>query len=195
MSRPPALWNPPAPPGAENPFDQIVPAETDLYLVVDEIEGTQVRLVVSAWPTVDGDDHLIFPEIRSRRRKTLDDPSDAEMIVDLDYLHGLVTEGRSGHHQLADDRPIRVGDTFWFRGVGGPELDGDLVDVTFAARGEAKAAMAWAVSGTTGTPADLLTAPAELAEDEARPDLEAIESADQGPARPSVPGSVASPSI
>ena len=128
------------------------------------------------------------------------------------------------HSQLAPDRPLRVGDVFWFRGeiedAGADDagLNGELVDVTFGARNEAKAAMAWAVSGSMYTPLDLITAGAEVdsvdsadegldeedtadeqravaAEDKADQESEAVPGDYEETARPTMPGAVANPSI
>ncbi|HEX7097816.1 MAG TPA: hypothetical protein VF377_01140 [Acidimicrobiia bacterium] len=189
------LWSPPAPDDCENPFDEIPPKKTDKYVVVDEIDGTQVRLVVSPWPLVEPDGHLVFPIRQSRRRKTLDDPTDAELMVEYGVLHQKASEHRSRYEQLAADRPLRVGDVFWFRGELDPELAGQLIDVTYGARAEAKAAMSWAVAGSLDAPPDLITTGAELAADEIRPELEQAASVEQQAARPSAPGAVARPSI
>jgi hypothetical protein len=133
----------------------------------------------------------------------LDDPSDSELFLDGALFHATVTRERARRQQPAADRPLRVGDVFWFRpdpdglSSDGSELTGQLVDITYAARGEAKAAMAWAVTGSSETPADLLTAGAELDEEvmeEAIDTGPSPETTDE-PARPSVPGSVASPSV
>jgi hypothetical protein len=57
--------------------------------------------------------------------------------------------------------------------------------------------MAWAVTGSSEAPADLITAGAELDEEVTEEAIDtglAPETTDE-PARPSVPGSVASPSV
>ena len=231
MARREQLWNPTAPEGTGNPFDEIEPRASDYHLVVDEIDGNRVRIVISAWPLIDVDDRLVFPGPESESEVLLDDPSDSELILDASALHSTVTEERTNRQQLAPDRPLRVGDAFWFRPaadwapVDGAELTGELIDVTFAARGEAKAAMAWAVTGSSMVRADLMTAGAELdkadaelgaenEEEEEEEEEEELEAEDMGqlakpedeqaqgeseskaePARPSVPGAVASPSV
>jgi hypothetical protein len=225
MARREQLWNPTAPEQTSNPFDEIEPRASDYHLVVDEIDGNRVRLVISSWPLVDVDDRLVFPGPESESEGLLDDPSDSELILDASALHSTVTQERANRQQLAPDRPLRVGDVFWFRPaadwapVDEVELNGELIDVTFAARGEAKAAMAWAVTGSSLARADLMTAGAELdaepgAEIEEEEKEEFLEAKDRGqlgepeveqaqvepeskaePARPSVPGAVASPSV
>jgi hypothetical protein len=228
MARREQLWNPTAPEGTSNPFDEIEPRASDYHLVVDEIDGNRVRIVISPWPLVDVDDRLVFPRPESKSEDLLDDPSDSELILDASALHSTVTEERTNRQQLAPDRPLRVGDAFWFRPatdwapVDEAELTGVLIDVTFAARGEAKAAMAWAVTGSSTARADLMTAGAELDEAEAEPGTEIEEEREEEelvadsmgqpagpeeeqaqveseskaePARPSVPGAVASPSV
>ena len=223
MARREQLWNPTAPEKTSNPFDEIEPRAGDYHLVVDEIDGNRVRLVISTWPSVDVDDRLMFPGPEAESRGVLDDPSDSELILDVSALHSTVTRERTEREQLAPDRPLRVGDVFWFRPAADwapaddVELIGELIDVTFAARGEAKAAMAWAVTGSSMARADLMTAGAELeAEPGADQELkeEMLEARDVGqsgepedeqaelepesraePARPSVPGAVASPSV
>ncbi|HLF41981.1 MAG TPA: hypothetical protein VJA46_00480 [Acidimicrobiia bacterium] len=195
------MWNPTAPEGISNPFDQMPPKESDLYLTVDEIDGNRVRLVVSSWPSVDSENRLLFPLAESESEELLDDPTDFELIVDGGDLHSKVTQHRTSHRQPAPDRPLRVGDSFWFRPgdleAAAPieELAGDLVDVTYAARSEAKAAMAWAVTGSSDTPASLITAGAELDEEEGQEGPETPQQESGEPGRPSVPGSVASPSV
>ena len=223
MARREQLWNPTAPEQTSNPFDEIEPRAGDYHLVVDEIDGNRVRLVISSWPSVDVDDRLVFPGPEAESQGLLDDPSDSELILDVSALHSTVTRERAEREQLAPDRPLRVGDVFWFRRAADwapaddVELNGELIDVTFAARGEAKAAMAWAVTGSSMGRADLMTAGAELeAEPGADQELkeEMFEARDAGqseetkgeqaevepesgaePARPSVPGAVASPSV
>jgi hypothetical protein len=228
MARREQLWNPTAPEQTSNPFDEIEPRVSDYHLVVDEIDGNRVRIVISSWPLVDVDDRLVFPGPDSESEGLLDDPSDSELMLDAFALHSTVTRERTNRQQLGPDRPLRVGDVFWFRPaadwaqVDAAELTGELIDVTFAARGEAKAAMAWAVTGSSMARADLMTAGAELdgaeaelgAEIEEEGEEEALEAKDAGqlaepedekaqvesdskaePARPSVPGAVASPSI
>jgi hypothetical protein len=57
--------------------------------------------------------------------------------------------------------------------------------------------MAWAVTGSSEAPADLITAGAELDEEVTEEAIDtglAPDTSDE-PARPSVPGSVASPSV
>ena len=227
MARAGQLWNPTAPDETSNPFDEAEPRAGDYHLVVDEIDGNRVRIVISSWPLVDVDDRLVFPGPESEGEGLLDDPSDSELILDASAFHSSVTEERANRQQLAPDRPLRVGDVFWFRPdpgwapTDGAELTGEIIDVTFAARGEAKAAMARAVTGSSTARADLMTAGAELDVTEARSSLEfehggqelseagdlgqlaeqedkqaRVESEDKGePPRPSVPGAVASPSI
>jgi hypothetical protein len=228
MARAEQLWNPTAPEETSNPFDEVEPRASDFHLVVDEIDGNRVRIVISSWPRVDVDDRLVFPGPDSESEGLLDDPSDSELIVDASALHSTVTRERTNRQQRAPDRPLRVGDAFWFRPdadwalVDEGELTGELIDVTFAARGEAKAAMAWAVTGSSMARADLMTAGAELDVTEAEVGSEIeeegegreLEAEDMGqlaepekeqtrveseskaePARPSVPGAVASPSV
>jgi len=196
------VWNPTAPEGTTNPFDVMPPLESDRYLTVDEIDGDRVRLVISPWPSVDSENRLLFPVSDSDNDDLLDDPTDMELIVDGSDFHAKVTVHRTSHQQPAPDRPLRVGDAFWFRAADGDGtpvevegLEGDLIDITFAARAEAKAAMAWAVTGSSETPASLITAGSELDEEEGPGGLETPQQGSEDPARPSVPGSVASPSV
>jgi len=196
------VWNPTAPEGSSNPFDELPPKESDLYLTIDEIDGNRIRLVVSSWPSVDSENRLLFPLLESESEELLDDPTDLELILDGADFHAKVTRHRTSHQQPAPDRPLRVGDAFWFRpgdlDAAAPieELVGDLVDVTYAARSEAKAAMAWAVTGSSETPASLITAGAELDEEEGEQGGPVTPQQESGePTRPSVPGSVASPSV
>ena len=199
MESGPSLWNPTAPEGSSNPFDQSAPEESDLYLTVDEIDGSRIRLVVAPWPVVDAENRLVFPFPESDTEGPFQDPTDLELIVDSSEFHATVTQHRINHQQPAPDRPLRVGDAFWVRpddtGDTIEKLGGDLVDITFAARGEAKAAMAWAVTGSSDTAASLITAGAEIEEEEDTngPGIPQQESGE--PVRPSVPGSVASPSV
>ena len=228
MARREQLWNPTAPEGTSNPFDEIEPRSSDYHLVVDEIDGNRVRIVISSWPLVDVDDRLVFQGPEAESDGLLDDPSDSELIFDVSALQSAVTRERTNRQQLAPDRPLRVGDAFWFRPSAGwvpadeAELTGEFIDVTFAARGEAKAAMAWAVTGSSMARPDLMTAGAELdpaeaavgAEIEEEEEDEEEEAEDLGQmaepedqqaqvesesqaelARPSVPGAVASPSV
>lgn len=197
------LWNPTAPEQTKNPFDAIRTLKRDRYLTVDEIDGNTVRLVISPWPSVDSRSRLVFPARSAEDEAMLDDPSDSELILDGTGLHAVITRERTSRGQAAADRPLRVGDVFWFRPdpdwlpLDGSELQGELVDITYAARGEAKAAMAWAVTGSSRAPADLITAGAELDEESTQEAIDrgpAAETTDE-PARPSVPGSVASPSV
>jgi hypothetical protein len=203
MAKRRTLWNPTAPEGTGNPFDEIRTLKKDRYLAVDEVDGNTVRLVISSWPSVDSESRLVFPARSSEDGEILDDPSDSELILDGAAFHATVTRERTSRQQPAADRPLRVGDVFWFRPdpdwlpLDGSELRGQLADITFAARGEAKAAMAWAVTGSTKAPADLITAGAELDEGETEEAIDpglAPDTSDE-PARPSVPGSVASPSV
>jgi hypothetical protein len=197
------LWNPTTPERTSNPFDEIRTLKKDRYLTVDEIDGNSVRLVISPWPSVDSGSRLVFPARSSEDAEMLDDPSDSELFLDGALFHATVTRERTRRQQPAADRPLRVGDVFWFRpdpdsiSSDGSELKGQLVDITYAARGEAKAAMAWAVTGSSEAPADLITAGAELDEEVTEEAIDtglAPETTDE-PARPSVPGSVASPSV
>jgi len=154
---------------------------------------------VAPWPVVDPESRLLFPFPESDADGPLQDPTDLELIVDGSGFHAAVTQHRRNHQQPAPDRPLRVGDAFWFRAddSGGTieKLAGDLVDVTFAARSEAKAAMAWAVTGSSETTASLITAGAEIEEEEDEGGPETPQQESGEPARPSVPGSVASPSV
>lgn len=197
------LWNPTAPERTSNPFDEIRTLRKDRYLTVDEIDGNTVRVVISPWPSVGSGSRLVFPARASEDGERLDDPSDSELILDGAALHAIVTRERTSRQQPAADRPLRVGDVFWFRpdpdwlSLDGSELRGQLVDITYAARGEAKAAMAWAVTGSSEAPADLITAGAELDEEDMQEAMDTrptLETTDE-PARPSAPGSVASPSV
>ncbi|HSJ84463.1 MAG TPA: hypothetical protein VLA91_11670 [Acidimicrobiia bacterium] len=203
MAKGKKLWNPTAPEGASNPFDEIRTLKKDRYLTVDEIDGNTVRIVISPWPSVDSGNRLVFPARASGDGERLDDPSDSELILDGAAFHATVTRERTSRQQPAADRPLRVGDVFWFRPdpdwlpLDGSKLMGQIVDITYAARGEAKAAMAWAVTGSSQAPGDLITAGAELDDEVAEEAIDtgsAPEATDEPP-RPSVPGSVASPSV
>jgi len=203
MAKGKKLWNPTAPERASNPFDEIRTLKKDRYLTVDEIDGNVVRVVISPWPSVDSGSGLVFPVGASEVGEMLDDPSDSELILDGAAFHANVTRERTRRQQPAADRSLRVGDVFWFRpdpdwlSVDGSELTGQFVDITYAARGEAKAAMAWAVTGSSEAPADLITSGAELDDEDKEEAIDtgpAPETTDE-PARPSAPGSVASPSV
>ena len=69
------LWNPTAPEGTSNPFDEIRTLKKDRYLAVDEVDGNMVRLVISPWPSVDSESRLVFPARSSEDGEILDDPS------------------------------------------------------------------------------------------------------------------------
>ncbi len=192
------LWRPSMPAGADNPFQKLTPKGSDWYITVDEIEDDWVRLVVAQWPSVEPDGRLRFPEPSFDDDEVLGDPSDWEWQVKEQLLHAWLSQQRSKAGQDAPERPVRIGDTYWYRGKFQPgaqpsdNLSGRVLDITYAARGEAKAAMAWAVTGTTMASPDLIVAGAVLDEESADPSTEDQEA---GVARPSVPGSVASPSI
>lgn len=191
------LWRPSAPPNAHNPFDKLTPRGSDWYLTVDEIEEVFIRLVVAPWPSVDSNGRLKFPTDFSEG-ELLEDPSDWVWLVQAQDFHRWLSEHRSKSSQDAPQRHLRVGDTFWFRGSfeAGAERrgkpSGKVLDVTYAAREEAKAAMAWAVTGSTMASPDLIVAGAALDEEET--DTEPSEEV-EAEMRPSIPGSVASPSI
>jgi hypothetical protein len=192
MTRRSRLWSPASPEGVDNPFDRISCRRADLYVTVDEIEEARARLVVAPWPSVDGTGRLRFPT-GAVEGDEIPDPAESELSIDLAVLQELVDQGRVEMAQPAPYRALRVGDTFWLRGAieeGVPR--GELVDITYAARAEAKAAMAWAVTGSSAAPADLITSAAEI-DDADRALLARRESQTGG--RPTVPGAVASPSV
>jgi hypothetical protein len=187
------VWIPTAPDDAPNPFDIVIePLPTDSYLTVDDLDEGRVYLVSSPWPVVDSSGWLSFPTTRVNEDGPLADPAESQLTLDASALHQQVSQDRAQHHQLGSDRPLRVGDTFWFRGAvrvtgdGFHKLDGSLIDVTYAARAEAKAALGWAIGGQ---PEDVSVLRHGLHTVEEEPTIP------PDPNPPSVPGSVANPSV
>lgn len=114
--------------------------ETDWYAVVDDIAEGTVVLQIASWPKLDKGSHLRFDEIY-------------EQPYPLDALQKVVNRGRAQHGQPAADRPLRTGDAFSIQcedrpgeNVISPEFEGSVLDITAAAREQAKIAMYGAVA-------------------------------------------------
>jgi hypothetical protein len=114
--------------------------ETDWFVVVDEITSGVARLEIAPWPEVDVGGHLRFEEI-------------FEISVPLLELQRHANLSRDEAGQPAPHREIRIGDTFRIRnlsmpgeGIVGGQFHGPILDVTRAARKQAKIAMYGAVT-------------------------------------------------
>jgi len=110
------------------------------YAVVDDIEEGTVVLQIASWPKLDAGNHLRFDAIY-------------EQHYPLDALQQLVNRERARHGQPAADRPLRTGDAFSIQCEGrpgedviGPEFKGSVLDITAAARKQAKIALYGAVA-------------------------------------------------
>lgn len=112
----------------------------DWYAVVDDIaEGTAV-LQIASWPKLDRGGHLRFHDIH-------------EQPYPLDALQKVINRWREKHGQPAADRPLRTGDAFLIQcedrlgeNVINPQFKGSVIDITAAAREQAKIAMYGAVA-------------------------------------------------
>lgn len=114
--------------------------KTDWYAVVDDIAEGTVVLQIANWPKLDRGNHLCFDKIY-------------EQSYPLDALQQVVNRDRSRYGQPAADRPLRTGDAFRIRckdrpgeNVISPEFQGNVLDITAAAREQAKIAMYGAVA-------------------------------------------------
>jgi hypothetical protein len=115
---------------------------THWYAFVDDIAEGTVVLQIASWPKLDRGGRLRFDEIY-------------EQPYPLDALQQVVNRERARHGQPAADRPLRTGDAFSIRcqdrpgeNVISPEFEGSVLDITAAARGQAKMAMYGAVART-----------------------------------------------
>jgi hypothetical protein len=113
---------------------------TDWYAVVDDVAEGAVVLQIASWPKLDRGNHLRFDDIFKR-------------AYPLDALQQVVNRERSRHGQPAADRPIRTGDAFAIRCKDRPgeslisrEFEGNVLDITAAAREQAKIAIYGAVA-------------------------------------------------
>jgi len=113
---------------------KVEPKARDYFVVVDEIVDEKVRLVESAWPTVDVGERLAF----------VDAGSEVADAIRLETLQTLVDRLRTPQKQVA--RPIRVGDAFLIREEPArPSQWRYLLDVTQASRQAAKVAQLRAI--------------------------------------------------
>ena len=116
---------------------EFVPKRDDAYVVLDEMISDQVRLAVAAWPNVDEGGRLRFSGSGS-----------ASLAVGHQRLQEEVDRLRESEGQLV--RPVRIGDVFLVRGLGGESDDWErLLDVTGAARRAANRAGVRAVAQST----------------------------------------------
>lgn len=114
--------------------------KTQWYAVVDDIiEGTVV-LQIASWPKLDKGNHLRFDKI-------------FEKHYPLDALQKVINQGRDRHGQPAADRPLRTGDAFSIqcekrpgKNIISSKFEGSILDITAAARKQAKIAMYGAVA-------------------------------------------------
>lgn len=114
--------------------------KTYWYAVVDDIAEGTVVLQIASWPKLDRGGHLRFDVIY-------------EQPYPLDALQQVVNQERAQHGQPAADRPLRIGDAFSIQcedrpgeNVINPEFEGSVLDITAAAREQAKIAMYGAVA-------------------------------------------------
>ncbi len=114
--------------------------KTDWYAVVDDIAEGTVVLQIASWPKLDKGNHLRFDVIY-------------EKDYLLDELQQVVNRERAQHGQPAADRPLRIGDAFSIQCEDRPggnvissEFKGSILDITAAAREQAKVAMYGAVA-------------------------------------------------
>jgi hypothetical protein len=114
--------------------------KTDWYAVVDDIAEGTVVLQIASWPKLDKGSHLRFDEIY-------------EQAYPFDTLQQVVNRERARHGQPAADRSLRTGDAFLIQSedrpgenVISPQFKGSLLDITAAAREQAKIAMYGAVA-------------------------------------------------
>ena len=129
-----ALWRPEVRAADGSPLP-ITPQPTDAYVVVDEIVADRVGLVASPWPNVDEAGRLRFRKVGAVQRRT----------YARERIQGVLDRLRRSKGQI--ERPLRVGDTFWVRGLSGnPEGWKAAIDVTGAARQAAKTALLRAIA-------------------------------------------------
>ena len=110
------------------------------YAVVDDIAEDTVVLQIASWPRLDRGGHLRFDRIY-------------EHSFPLDVLQQLINKERTRHVQPAPDRSLRTGDAFLIEDEDppnekmiNPEFQGSILDITAAAREQAKIAMYSAVT-------------------------------------------------
>lgn len=116
--------------------------KTDWYSVVDDIAEGTVVLQIASWPKLDKGNHLRFDVIY-------------EQFYPLDRLQQVVNRGRAQYSQPAADRSLRTGDAFSIqcedrpgKNLISPDFEGSVLDITAAAREQAKIAMYGAVANT-----------------------------------------------
>jgi hypothetical protein len=112
-----------------------VMGRTHWYAVVDDIAEGTVVLQIASWPKLDSGGHLRFDVIY-------------EQPYPLDALQQVVNRWRAENGQPAADRPLRTGDAFSIQcedrpgdNLISPEFEGSVLDITAAAREQAKIAM------------------------------------------------------
>jgi len=158
--------------------------ENDWYAVVNDIQEGTIVLQIASWPELDRRGRLRFAKIY-------------EEDYPIEGLQQVVNSARTKAGQPGPDRPLRSGDAFWIHSANepGPDLltdtfDGKVVDITMAAREQAKIAMYAAVAR-------------KITPDEAESRLNVPPGpgrfkrakADRGQHRPHIPGAVANPEV
>jgi len=110
------------------------------YAVVDDIAEDTAVLQIAGWPHRDRRGHLRFDTIY-------------EQPYPLDALQSALNRERARNSQPAADRPLRTGDAFSIQSkhrpgeeVVGSRFEGSILDITAAAREQAKIAMYGAVA-------------------------------------------------
>jgi hypothetical protein len=110
------------------------------YAVVDDIAEDTAVLQIAGWPHLDRHGHLRFDTIY-------------EQPYALDALQSTVDRERARNGQPAADRPLRTGDGFSIQSAARPAeelvgsgFEGGILDITAAAREQAKIAMYGAVA-------------------------------------------------
>lgn len=118
----------------------VAPDSSDRYAAVDDLADGMVVLEVSSWPFLDMEGRLYFE----------DDPT--EWIVGRVATQERIDEERKRGRITGSNRPIRVGDAFMLRGLGGGasalEQVQQVIDISAAARNAAKAALFGAAAST-----------------------------------------------
>jgi hypothetical protein len=114
--------------------------KSDWYAVVDDIQEGTVVLEIASWPKLDKGNHLRFGETYVSS-------------YPLDALQQAVNQARAKRAQPAPDRPLRTSDAFAITSeerpgetLISPEFQGSILDITGAARDQAKIAMYSAVA-------------------------------------------------
>lgn len=109
--------------------------KTKWYAVVDDIAEGTVVLQIASWPKLDQGNHLLFDDIYKQS-------------YPLGALQRVVNRGRTKQGQPAADRPLRTGDAFLIQCKDRPsekvissKFKGSVLDITAAAREQAKIAM------------------------------------------------------